>query len=500
MDEVPVMYAVLHPPNFFAQAAALEKPELRKRPFAVFDGQAPREFVFAANKAARTRGVEVAMSRLQAEACDVTMVRRDGACEDMAQARLHEIACRFSPRIELVAERPGTYALDIRGMNTMFGDATQLATRLRQSVMTAGFLVNVAAASNFHVATCLAWGRSGVSIVPPDCDSEAIGALPLSVLPLEPEHAETFKAWGIRTCGELAALAETDLISRLGQVGKKLHALACGTLPHLMMPLEASFESGLTERMELDCPVDDLERLLFVLSRMTTELLERVRAKARAIASMHVVLLLDGGAQHERLVRPALPLHDTPMLLKLMQLDLEAHPPSAAIVAVELRAQSAPPYRAQHGLFLPQAPEPGQTEVLVAKLRKLLGEDRVGSAELVDDHRLNAFRMAPFAPPAPRRVEPSLLPVPVALRVNRPPQVINVQLVNERPVRVYWNSVAYTIREAAGPELLSGQWWDKAEWSRAEWDVRLVADGAERLCRIAFDPGSRCWYVQGTYD
>lgn len=494
------MYAVLHPPNFFAQAAALENPELRKRPFAVFDGQAPREFVFAANKAARTRGVEVGMSRLQAEACDVTMLRRDVAWEDTAQGRLHEIVCRFSPRMELVADRPGTYALDIRGMNTIFGDATQLAAKLRQSVMAVGFLANVAVAGNFHVTACLAWGRVGVSVVPPGCDGEAIGALPLSVLPLEPEHTETFKAWGIRTCGELAALAETDLISRLGQSGKKLHALASGTLPHLMMPLEASFESGLTERMELDCPIDDLQRLLFVLSRMTTALLERVRAKARAVSSIQVVLLLDGGARHERLVRPALPLQDTPTLLKLMQLDLEAHPPSAAILAVELRAQSAPPYRAQHGLFLPQAPEPGQTEVLVAKLRKLLGEDRVGSPELVDDHRPNSFRMAPFMPPAPRRVEPSLLPVPVALRVNRPPQVINVQLVNERPVRVYWNSVAYTIREAAGPELLSGQWWDKAEWSRAEWDVRLTADGTERLCHIAFDPGSRCWYVQGTYD
>ena len=65
----------------------------------------------------------------------------------MAQGRLHEIACRFSPRIELVAERPGTYALDIRGMNTIFGDATQLATKLRQSVMAAGFLANVATAA-----------------------------------------------------------------------------------------------------------------------------------------------------------------------------------------------------------------------------------------------------------------------------------------------------------------------------------------------------------------
>ena len=197
--------------------------------------------------------------------------------------------------------------------------------------------------------------------MPSGCEAHAIGQLPVTALHLAPEHEATFAAWGIRTCAELAALAETDLIARLGQAGKKLHSLACGTWPHLMFPIEPSFEAGLVERMELDFPVEELERLLFLLSRMTTALLERVRGKARAIAALRVVLRLDGGAQHERTVRPALPLQDTATLLKLLQLDLETHPPSAGIVGLELHAQSAAPYRAQHGLFLPQAPEPGQT-------------------------------------------------------------------------------------------------------------------------------------------
>jgi hypothetical protein len=33
------MYAVLHPSNFFAQAAAHQRPELRKSPFVVLDGE-----------------------------------------------------------------------------------------------------------------------------------------------------------------------------------------------------------------------------------------------------------------------------------------------------------------------------------------------------------------------------------------------------------------------------------------------------------------------------
>ena len=35
-------------------------------------------------------------------------------------------------------------------MNTLFGDAAQLASKLRQSIMAAGFLANVAVAQNFH--------------------------------------------------------------------------------------------------------------------------------------------------------------------------------------------------------------------------------------------------------------------------------------------------------------------------------------------------------------
>ena len=96
--------------------------------------------------------------------CDDDAAR--SSCEDAALTKLHEIVCRFSPRIEPVAERPGTYALDIRGMNTIFGDVTQLAAKLRQSVMAAGFLANVGVAGNFHVAGCLAWGRAGVSVGP----------------------------------------------------------------------------------------------------------------------------------------------------------------------------------------------------------------------------------------------------------------------------------------------------------------------------------------------
>ena len=402
------MYAVLHPPNFAAQVVAQHRPELRKRAFALIDGEPPADIVVAVNKAARWLGVEVGMTRLQAATIpEVFVVRRVPEDEVSAQSIFHTIACTFSPRIEYVEAHPGTYALDIQGMNGLFGDESQLANKLRQRIMTEGFLANVAVAQNFDAALCLALGRTGVSVVPPGDEAVALRDLPLQVLNLTAEQAASFEAWGICTCGQLAALADSDLISRIGQAGKRLHTLARGAWPHLMFPIEPNFEDSLVERMELEFPVEMLEPLLFLLGRMTDTLLERAKEKARALASLRVVLNLDGGKRHERIVRPALPLEDKPTLLKLLQLDLETHPPGAAILSLELHAQSAAPYLAQHGLFLPQAPEPGRLEVLLARLRKLLGVERVGSMELKDDHRPNAFRVVPFAPPPPKRREQS---------------------------------------------------------------------------------------------
>jgi protein ImuB len=108
--------------------------------------------------------------------------------------------------------------------------------------------------------------------------------------------------------------------------------------------------------------------------------------------------------------------------------------------------------------------------------------------------------MASFAPPPPIKSKTSPLSPLTALRVMRPPQSIGVMLTNETPRRVFWQGQSYTVQEIAGPWRVNGQWWNEANWCREEWDVRLVNETSERVCKIAFDPHLRQWYVQGTYD
>ena len=119
-------------------------------------------------------------------------------------------------------------------------------------------------------------------------EHEHLGRLPVVALPLTEEQIETFDLWGIRTLAELAALPETDLVTRLGQAGKRLRSMARGEWPHLMVPEEAA--STLEEFVEFDAPEDRLEALLFVAGPMLDQLIARAQMHALSLASVTVTL------------------------------------------------------------------------------------------------------------------------------------------------------------------------------------------------------------------
>jgi protein ImuB len=497
-------YACVNVTAFTLQALLRLRPQLHGKPVAVLDGEPPCEQVCSCNSAAMTLGISPGMTKLEVEMFPTAVVLpRSRAEEATAHAALLECAGAFSPRVEdLGSDGCFTCVIDIAGTETLFGSPDALGEKLLKRTQALGMHASIAISSNFHAARCLARGlsqRAGIRVVPRGMECAALAALPLDVLDLSPEHAETFSMWGITTLGALAKLEETELIARLGQAGKELRLLARGESPHLF----TAIEPGLTleERIDLDSPLELLDSLLFVMGVMLDQLIVRAQTHILALASITLALDLEGGTSHICTVRPALPNNDRKLWLKLMHLELQAHPPQAAILSLALEAQPGATSKVQLGLFSPQVPEPMRLDVTLARIRSIVGEGCAGQAVLKDTHQPDAFRVEPFVVPASQTMERKPQTQRVAMRQLRPPEVVTVAVRDRQPDSFVFREKRYTVEHAYGPWASGGDWWKPTLWSIEQWDLVARAHDASWLCCcLTRDLTQENWQVEALYD
>lgn len=400
---------------------------------------------------------------------------------------LAALAFEFSPTVEQTAA--DTVTLDASGLDRLFGLPQDVAAAMARRAAEAGVKASIALASNPDAAICAARGFPGVSIIPYGDEAKFLGSLPVSLLAPSPELQETLERWGIRRLQELAALPPLGIAERLGPEGLRLRELARGEADRKLLPVvePLCFE----DEIELEYPVELLEPLAFLLARLINGLCTRLATRALATDELRLRLKLENRSTFERTLRLPVPSLDAKAFLKLWQLDLEAHPPAAPIVHVRLEVNPVKPQAAQNGLFVLAAPEPVKLELTLARIRAIVGEDRVGRPQLLDTHRPGAFRMGNgAATPMARPYRQEL-----AFRIFRPPRSARVAIASGHPRFVAAQGIRGQVLEFAGPWRTSGEWWTIDPWSRDEWDIAL-SDGA--LYRIYCEP--KGWFVEGSYD
>ncbi|HUP03914.1 MAG TPA: hypothetical protein VMU19_07995 [Bryobacteraceae bacterium] len=416
---------------------------------------------------------------------------------------LKGLAFEFSPLVERSA--PGTVTFDVSGLDRLFGLPQDVAAAIARRAAESGVKANLALASNPDAAICAARGFFGAGIAPYGDEAKFLGELPVELLDPSEELRETLERWGIRRFRDLAALPPLGIAERLGSEGLRLRELARGEARRKLRPLEdpPRFEDSL----ELEYPVDLLEPLAFLLARLVNGLCTRLATRALATDELRLRLGLETRAAHERTLRLPVPALDPKAFLKLLQLDLEAHPPAAPVVLVWMEMNPVKPRFAQSGLFIPAAPEPVKLELTVQRIQAIVGEGRVGSPELIDTYRPDAFRMragVPLHDASRGQVRPPQAslggaplghPVSLILRLFRPPRPAQVAVTSGRPGFVAAEGVRGKVLDLAGPWRTSGDWWTSDPWSRDEWDIAL-SDGA--AYRLYCEP--RGWFVEGSYD
>lgn len=498
------LYACLYVEEFPAQAMLRLRPEMHSRPCVVMEGEPPSETVCSLNAKARLLQLAHGMTRVEVDTfLSPVVLSRSRQTELATKAILLECAGAFSPRVEdRSMDTAFLCGIDISGTESLFGPPEMLVRSLVQRVRAIGIKARVTVSSSLQAAVCLAKGLPQnvvVRVIPAGEEAMALATLPIAVLDPTETQADTFALWGIHTLGMLANLPESELIARMGQDGKRLRQLARVECRHLFQPVEPAFT--LAEKMELDSPVELLESLLFAVGAMLDQLILRAKARILALASLTITMTLDGGGTHTRTVRPALPSTDRQIWIKLLHLEVEAHPPQAAILAVALDAEPGSTGKVQLGLFSPQFPEAVRLDVTLARIRAIVGENCVGRAVLQDTHAPEGFRMEPFTLPSGDSAGIGSAQPRVSMRQLRPPEPASVTLRNSKPATFFYRERRYAVEHAYGPWLAGGDWWNQTLWGLEQWDlVARAQDGPILCCCMMRDLMRNQWQIAALYD
>jgi protein ImuB len=456
--------------------------------------------------------------------------------DDPGEAPILDLAVSFSPFVEQTTV--DTVVLDVAGQDLLFGlrinlgelgrnhaeidSSRALANEIARRATELGLTVNVSVAANPDVAILSARSFKGVTIVPTGEESSYLGNLPLKMLDFSlagiekeknEEIRETLRLWGLRTFSDFSSLPMAGVAQRLGQAGVRLHKLAQGKSDRHLVLIQPPI--GFEQSLALEHPVAEFEPLSFIFSRLLNQLCLNLHAHALATNELRLHLKLEDRTEQERVITLPVPIRNPKTLLRLLLFEIEAQPPQAAIISVTIVAEPVKPRVAQTGLFIPLAPEPEKLEVTLARLGKLVGADKVGSPELLDTHRPDAFRMKRFSISAEnksRRNRQSAIGKRqcfMGFRVFRPSWRAEVQTIRGRPARISardLNSsgvVRGKVICVSGPWRTSGDWWRTDVWARDEWDI-AVADSISKqsdvLCRIYRDLQSEEWFIEGIYD
>jgi protein ImuB len=493
--------ACFYVPMFPLAARLRSEPELLQEALAVVEGNGNNAHVVAATRRARTKGIRAGLSLAQARSILPKLIARgrDAECERTAQEALLEVAETFSPRVEDAGE--GIVFVDITGMERHFDNEDALGRAAIRAVDDIGLPARVGIGASKLAARVAAETPKSPTVVGPGDEATFLAPLPLARLSPELDAATTLHRWGLTSIGDLASLPESEVASRLGEIGRELHYAARGIDPRPLIPraLPPEFREG----MELEWPLVALEPFLFIANAALDRLSKRMELQGFACTRLELTMNLEPDGFHSRAIDLPAPTRDVKTMLTLIRLDLEKAAPGAPVVGFSLVAHPDRPRRAQLSLFGPPALSPEKLASTIARLVSMLGDGRVGMATTVDGHLPERYAIADYAPPPPptTRPKPAKSRGLLAVRVFRPPipvEVITREVDGELQIAAINGDGDHTgeTRVSSGPWRVQDGWWSPSPADREYWDVELLRGGVYRVYREA----AALWFLDARYD
>jgi DNA polymerase-4 len=372
----------LHIPAFPIAVARVSQPELRDRPVAVAPLHSERALILSVSHEARREGIFKGMPLGKAvKFCPgLAVLPPDRELMGKACKVLVRMVAQYTPLWE--PSRPGHIYLDVTGTGRLWGQAKEVASRLRREIKKHLCLPGTAGVAGNKMVSSIASrivSSEGVLDVDHGQESSFIAPLRASVLPGVGHVRRTIllEELGIALVREVAALDMGTLRLVFGRQAYMIHQRAHGIDPTPVYP--PCMEPAVAEEVTLPKDENDDGKLLGILYKLVERCSHQLLS--RALRPRKAGLFFRYTDQEEvtrRVDLPGVSFWDFELYRPLERVFLKAYHRRVRIrfLKVWFRDFSAPP--SQLSLFPPGSPE---KKTLVTKalhrIRERYGEGAI---------------------------------------------------------------------------------------------------------------------------
>lgn len=262
--------------------------------------------VFACSPSAREQGVKrgLRLREAQARCTSLTVLPYDPAQDVRTFEPVIAAVEKIMPGVQLI--RPGLCALHAKGPARYYGGEEQAAAVLLKALAAIGLTaarvgVGDSPFAAEHAARATEFmddpGTDSVWIIPPGESASFLDSFPLEVLE-EPTLAVLLRRLGIRTLGDFAALAHSDVRNRFGSEGALAHLKASGFDHHSVVERKPPAELDVVVHCEP--PLVRIDELTFTLRLSAEEFVDRLRDTGLVCTALVVRLQSESGEESER--------------------------------------------------------------------------------------------------------------------------------------------------------------------------------------------------------
>lgn len=471
--------------------------------------------VHACSATARESGVRrgLRIRDAQARCPGLVTLDHDPALDHRAFDPVLAVVAETVPHVECV--RPGLCVFEVRGAARYLGSEAEVAALMAEQLAHVGVPEPRFGVADGVFAAEQASRRADpgeCTVVAEGSDREFLAVLPLSVLEL-PELTDLLGRLGIRTLGDLAALPESDVVTRFGPAGKAAHALASGADLRIVASAAPTHDYERTQSFEP--ALTRIDEVAFSMRRTAAALIAELADVQLVCTSLWVVILDESGHVGERLWRHPRWFQAADVIDRV-RWQLAADGSRAGVNNVRL----VPEDLAAAGDFAETLWGGGcddRIQRAVSRLQSSLGREAVVGLEL-SGGRTPADRQTavPWGDSAVRRRPvqrpwPGRLPAPAPATVFAPALPATVLGITGRPVtisergqlsaeptrfRAGTMAASQPVHAWAGPWPADERWWDPGQAQRAARCQLVAADGSAWL--VAVTGGE--WRTEARYD